>query len=198
MELSWDQRYDSEAYVYGTEPNDWFVEKLKIIKPGKLLLPAEGEGRNAVWAASQEWEVTAFDQSTVGKNKAIRLAASKNVVIDYMIQDIRSYRGKENLFDAVGLIFVQLPPEYRIKFHAELIKSLKPGGCMIVEAFSKAQLHNNSGGPKNEELLYDPDELRSDFDSLKILEFHSVKVHLQEGKLHHGIADVIRLFARKK
>lgn len=183
--------------MYGTEPNDWFVEKLKIIKPGKLLLPAEGEGRNAVWAASQGWEVTAIDQSPMGKEKAMRLAVTKNVKIDYLVKDIRTYRGKENAFDVVGLIYLHMPPEYRLKVHTELINSLKPGGCVILEAFSKAQLPNASGGPKNVELLYDPDVLKSDFESLKILEFYNVKVNLHEGTLHRGIADVIRLFARK-
>lgn len=197
MVQMWDQRYASEAYIYGTEPNDWFAEKLNIMKPGKLLLPGEGEGRNAVWAASAGWDVTAFDQSPEAMKKATQLATEKEVKINYLVKDIRCFRAEENTFDAIGLIYVHMPSEYRAKVHEELIKMIKPGGCMIFEAFSKAQLANNSGGPKDINLLYDPSEVREDFKSLKILEFQDIRIHLEEGQLHHGIAEVIRLFARK-
>lgn len=197
MENLWDQRYASDNYIYGTEPNDWFVEKLRIMKVGKLLLPAEGEGRNAVWAAEQGWNVTAYDQSPEGRNKALRLAAEREVSINYLVKDLRCFRGEENTYDAIGLIYVHMPAEFRAKVHAELIRLLKPGGCLILEAFSKAQMGNNSGGPQNLDMLYNAAELRSDFAGLKILEFHDVRIHLEEGPLHKGLADVIRIFARK-
>lgn len=198
MPNSWDQRYSSDQYVYGTKPNEWFAEKLHIIKPGKLLMPAEGEGRNAVWAAEQGWQVTAFDQSPEGKTKALNLATERDVEIEYQVKDLRCFRDDSEKYDAIGLIYVHMPPEYRSKVHEELIKMLKPGGSLILEAFSKAQLSNNSGGPKMEELLYDPEELKNDFKEMKILEFYNVRLHLEEGQLHQGIADVIRIFARKK
>lgn len=197
MENLWDQRYAAEAYIYGTEPNDWFVEKLKIMKPGKLLLPGEGEGRNAVWAAEQGWNVTAFDQSFEGKAKALKLAAEKGVTIDYLVKDLRCFRGEDEQYDAIGLIYVHMPPEYRQQVHREFIKMLKPGGCIIFQAFSEAQLPNKSGGPKDLEMLYNEEKLQSDFESLRILEFHNVRLHIEEGTHHHGVAEVLRLFARK-
>lgn len=197
MENLWDQRYASDSYIYGTEPNDWFVEKLKIMKKGRLLLPAEGEGRNAVWAAGEGWDVTAFDQSPEAKTKALRLADEKSVNIEYLVKDLRCFRGEENSYDVIALIYVHMPSDFRTKVHNELMKLLKPGGCLIFEAFSKAQLPNSSGGPKNIDLLYDADELKSDFSTLKLLEFHNVRVHLEEGEFHKGIANVIRIFARK-
>ena len=49
MENFWDIRFKEEDYAYGTLPNAFFKETLNTYKPkGKLLLPAEGEGRNAV------------------------------------------------------------------------------------------------------------------------------------------------------
>jgi SAM-dependent methyltransferase len=197
MENLWDQRYASDNYIYGTDPNDWFVEKLRIMKAGKLLMPAEGEGRNAVWAAEQGWIVTAYDQSPEGRTKALKLAAGRQVEINYLVKDLRCFRGEENTYDAIGLIYVQMPAEFRAKVHTELVRFLKPGGCLILEAFSKAQMGNNSGGPQNLDMLYSAAELRSDFSALKILEFHDVRIHLEEGPLHKGLADVIRIFARK-
>jgi SAM-dependent methyltransferase len=197
MVNSWDQRYASETYIYGIEPNDWFAEKLNIMKTGRLLLPGEGEGRNAVWAASIGWDVTAVDQSPEGQRKALQLATDKDVTINYQVKDIRCFRNHENSFDAIGLIYLHMPAEYRRKVHHELINMLKPGGCLILEAFSKEQFELNSGGPKDLNLLYDPDEIKEDFKSLRVLEFHNIRIHLEEGELHQGIADVIRLFARK-
>jgi hypothetical protein len=39
--------------MYGTTPNEFFKQQLDLLEPGNILLPADGEGRNAVYAASQ-------------------------------------------------------------------------------------------------------------------------------------------------
>ena len=66
----WDTRYASEGYAYGIAPNEFFKNSVATYKPsGKMLLPAEGEGRNAVYAAKEGLEVTAFDISVEGRKK---------------------------------------------------------------------------------------------------------------------------------
>lgn len=70
----WNKRYAAAEYVYGIAPNDFFKEHLDQLKPGSILLPAEGEGRNAVYAALQGWKVTAFDISKNGGEKALQLS----------------------------------------------------------------------------------------------------------------------------
>ncbi len=197
MTQQWEQRYSAEEYIYGVLPNEWFEEKLKIMKPGRILLPGEGEGRNAVWAAEQGWEVTAFDQSYEARSKALKLAQENNVEIDYLIKDIRCYRDESEKFDVIAMIYLHMPSEYRANVHKEIISLLKPGGCFILEAFSKAQISKKSGGPKDLDMLYSAEELKSDFSDLKIMEFYEVKVHLEEGEFHKGHAEVIRIFARK-
>ena len=77
----WDERYSTDEFIYGKEPNEFFRENLLKIRPGKLFLPGEGEGRNAVFAAKNGWTVDATDQSEIGKLKALKLASesgSKN------------------------------------------------------------------------------------------------------------------------
>ena len=81
----WDERYRSEQYVYGETPNKYLAGKLAGLKPGKILFPADGEGRNGVYAATLGWEVFAFDQSAEGKRKAEQLAAKKGVHINYAV-----------------------------------------------------------------------------------------------------------------
>tara|TARA_X000000950_G_scaffold260222_1_gene329392 strand:+ start:219 stop:527 length:309 start_codon:yes stop_codon:yes gene_type:complete len=85
MKEFWDARYAQETYVYGKEPNNYFKKTLNLLKPGKILLPAEGEGRNAVHAASLGWEVFAYDFSEFAYKKAMKLAREKEVSINYQI-----------------------------------------------------------------------------------------------------------------
>jgi len=75
MENLWDSRFKAKEYVYGTLPNVFFKTTIdKYNLKGKILLPAEGEGRNAVYAAQKGMDVYAFDTSIEGKNKAMKLA----------------------------------------------------------------------------------------------------------------------------
>ncbi len=87
MKSFWDERYAAPEYVYGETPNAFFKAQLEKLSPGRLLLPCEGEGRNAVFAAQMGWEVAAFDQSEMGRDKALRLAERKAVQINYQICD---------------------------------------------------------------------------------------------------------------
>lgn len=197
MKEHWDERYSAETYIYGTHPNAWFAAKLDELKPGKLLLPAEGEGRNAVYAAMKGWKVTAFDQSVEGKKKAIKLAVEKGVDIKYNIHDLNEFEGIYEQFDAIALIFVHMPDKMRQTVHQNLLKSLKPGGHLILEAFTTSQLKNKTGGPRSEHLLYECEQIKQDFLSLELIERSELTVQLDEGPLHQGEANIIRLFARK-
>ena len=44
----WDDRYSQPEYVYGVKPNEFFAEQIQKLTPGEIILPCEGEGRNAV------------------------------------------------------------------------------------------------------------------------------------------------------
>lgn len=49
----WDERYQGEDFVYGTEPNDFLRSQIDHLPPGRILCPAEGEGRKAVFLAER-------------------------------------------------------------------------------------------------------------------------------------------------
>ena len=97
MKEFWNERYSEDEYVYGENPNEYFKESLSKLKVGKILLPCDGEGRNAVYAATQKWEVTAFDQSEEAKEKALLLGNKKNVKFDFRIADAGDYEYGEKL-----------------------------------------------------------------------------------------------------
>lgn len=196
MQQFWDQRYAENDMVYGLQPNYFLKLFLDLHKPGSILLPAEGEGRNAVYAAKNGWDVTAFDYSKVARAKALEWAAREHVTIHYQLSDVGDYSAASQ-FDAIGLIYVHLPVELRIKFHHSIIQSLKPGGFLVLEAFAKDQLKFESGGPRDPAMLYDAATLCNDFGSLHILSCEQKEITLKEGEFHQGKAAVLRMIAQK-
>lgn len=193
MNSFWNERYAVDEYVYGTEPNEFYKEELEKLTPGKILFPAEGEGRNAVFAATQGWQVTAFDSSTEGKKKAEKLAKMNGVTIQYVISDYDNMQFEPESFDCLVLIYAHMHPLKRNEYHKKLISFLKPGGKLILEGFSKKQINNHTGGPRDISMLFSPEELKKDFDNLARLSVEETAIILKEGQFHDGKADVIRV-----
>ncbi len=197
MKNIWNERYSENEYVYGEEPNLFFAEQLNKLKPGKIILPCEGEGRNAVHAASQGWTVNAFDSSEAGKIKALQLADKKGVHIIYDVDDAVTISYPESVVDTIALIYAHFPPPIRKQIHQKAIKWLKPGGKIIIEAFNPDQLQNNSGGPKELPMLYTEGIIKGDFKGLKTELIQTLPVILKEGKYHEGKAGIIRFVGIK-
>lgn len=203
MKEFWNERYGAEEYAYGKQPNVYFKEKISPLKPGRILLPAEGEGRNAVYAAKLGWDVYAYDISEEGKNKAKRLAEENSVNVNYLVGTLDELDLNAHSFDCIALIYAHLPRKMRKDQHKKLQELLKPGGILIVEVFSEEHLKFNSknplvGGPKDAEFLFQTDDLVEDFDLCEMLYLDQEVVSLKEGKFHIGEGSVIRCLARKK
>ena len=203
MKEFWDSRYADEEWAYGKEPNVYFKEQLKKIRAGRLLLPADGEGRNSVHAAREGWEVTAFDLSISGRDKALSLAAEHNVEIDYLVGNLADMDFPEGSFDAMALVFAHFPPHLKLDFHHKLTGYLKPGGTVILEAFSVEHLKYSTanpaaGGPKNPDMLFKKSEINQLFPEFEILELTEEDANLEEGLYHRGLSSVVRFVGRKK
>ncbi|EPR68251.1 class I SAM-dependent methyltransferase [Cyclobacterium qasimii] len=198
----WNERYGEEAYAYGEAPNLFFEEKIKELKVGKILLPAEGEGRNAVFAAKMGWSVYAFDQSEEGKKKAIKLAEKNKVAIDYQVNDLESVKYQEGQFDVIALIYAHFPANLKSQYHKVLDGYLKKGGIIIFEAFSKKNLQYRAqnekiGGPKDLDSLFSIEEIKADFNNYTIIQLEEKEVVLGEGLYHNGKGSVIRFVGMK-
>ena len=199
----WDERYSGEEFAYGEEPNNYLKEQLDKLKLGTILFPAEGEGRNAVYAAKLGWNVFAFDISEEGKKKALQLAESNNVKIDYQIGELENLMYRADQFDAIGLIYAHFPAALKSHYHTILDKYLRKGGVVIFEAFSKKHLDyvqkdEKVGGPKDIESLFSIKEIQSDFPDYDFEELTEMEIELNEGLFHNGKGSVIRFVARKK
>lgn len=198
----WNNRYGDEAYAYGHSPNLFFKEQLMQLTAGKILLPAEGEGRNAVFAAQQAWEVAAFDWSESGQKKALDWAASNEVNIQYEVAQAEEVVYEPASFDALGLIFANFAAENRKAIHQKLLTYLKPGGYVIFESYSKEQLEYqrkyDSGGPKVGKMLFSEAEIKEEFAGLTFKLLETKEVELQEGAYHSGPASVLHFLGQKR
>ncbi len=197
MKDYWNQRYKENSFIYGEEPNLFFAEQVKKLSPGKIILPCEGEGRNAVYAANLNWEVQAFDMSFAAKMKSLQLATKKDAQFEYIIGDASEIEFEEGSADAIAFIYAHFPDKIRKTIHRRAINWLKPGGKIIIEAFHTTQINNNSGGPKELSMLYCKENLLSDFEDLETELIESLQIELNEGSSHKGIADVIRYIGIK-
>jgi SAM-dependent methyltransferase len=193
----WDERFSGEEYVYGIQPNVFLEEQLPLLEPGSILFACEGEGRNAVFAASLGWNVSAFDGSTEGQKKARKLATEKDVMIDYRIGDATEIEYPVESFDCIVFIYAHFPADIRTKIHQRALGWLKLGGTVIMEAFNPEQLPRTSGGPKDITMLYTPEMLMQDYEDVEDISISLESVTLDEGPLHQGKAEVIRMIAKK-
>ena len=203
MAEMWDNRYSNSDYAYGINPNEFFKETLNEYQlNGKILLPAEGEGRNAVFAAKKGLDVTAFDISIEGKKKALKLADKENVKIKYEIGNLFDLNVINEKYDIAALIFAHFPPDILSSYHRQIADLITNEGIMILEGFSKNHLPMRNanpkvGGPNKIEMLFSIESIKNDFPNFEIMKLEEVEVELNEGVFHNGLSKVIRFIGKK-
>lgn len=204
MKEMWDSRYSSEDYAYGISPNNFFkyaIDKFELT--GKILLPAEGEGRNAVYAAKNGLSVTAFDISKEGKRKALKLAEKENVEINYEVGNFFELDIINEQYDCAALIYAHFPPPILSSYYKKIAELVKPAGYIILEGFSTGHLELRKqnpkvGGPDKLEMLFSEDAIKSYFSDFEIIHLEEVEIELNEGEFHNGIGKVIRFVGKKQ
>ena len=177
--------------------NLFLAEALADCVPGSLLLPCDGEGRNAVGAAAAGWSVVSFDSSEVGVEKARTWASEAKVEVDARVGDAFDF-DPGCTFDVVALIFAHMPPDVRREFHLRAWSWVKPGGLLVVEGFHLDQLGRPSGGPRVIEMLYDAHTVPGVLPATATVELSERKpLVLDEGPCHQGAAVTQRWIIRK-
>jgi SAM-dependent methyltransferase len=195
----WNRRFGAEDYIFGTAPNA-FLAAHKPLLPvsGRALCVADGEGRNSVWLAEQGLEVTAFDFSPVGVEKARRLAAERGVRVRHEVASVYDFPWPEAAFDVVAAIFVQFAdPAMRAFMFERMARALASGGVLLLEGYTPRQLEYGTGGPSRAENFYTAPMLRDAFAALRILELREYDADVTEGTRHSGRSALIDLVARK-
>lgn len=196
----WNQRYNEDGFAYGTEPNEFLKsEYSQIPKGGKILCLAEGEGRNAVFLAKHGYKVTAVDQSSVGLEKAKKLALENGVEIETVVADLADYELGSQVWDGIVSIAAHVPPALRKKVHAQVVDALKEDGILLLEAYTQQHLEMDGiGGPPKKELFMSLDELRIELQGLEFIVASEIQRHVSEGKYHQGNSALVEVIARKK
>ena len=193
----WNERYGSNEFVYGTEPNSFLVENAKLLT-GPVLSLAEGEGRNAVFLASLGLDVLGVDGSEVGLAKAHKLAESRGVSIRTEVADLATYAPPANSYGSVVSISAHLPSNVRRRLYLLVEQSLKPGGIILLEAYSKSQLSRNTGGPKDPDMLMTGADIEKEFPNCEVVLCQEIEREVVEGEFHTGLASVVQFIGRRK
>ncbi|MBY6064275.1 class I SAM-dependent methyltransferase [Pseudidiomarina sediminum] len=201
MNNPWDERYNTEDYIYGTAPNDFLHEHaaalLNSYEHPHVLCVADGEGRNSVYLAELGATVCAMDISQVGLDKAQHLAQQRGVKLQTQCIDLSDALLPEQHYDGVVAIFCHLPSAARAHLYEQIAASLKPGGFFLLEGYSHGQLHYNTGGPDNADLLLNCAELTRAFKGFEIQINHAIEREIHEGDRHSGLGAVCQFIAKK-
>jgi cyclopropane fatty-acyl-phospholipid synthase-like methyltransferase len=196
--IQWNKRYAGDAYLFGEAPNAFLASQTVLLRPGmKVLAVADGEGRNGVWLAKQRLDVTAVDFSPVALGKSQKLAAREGVAVKTECADVLTWNWGLARFDLVVVIFIQFGPGERAIFFDRLRAALKPGGLVMLQAYTPKQLEYRTGGPPQLDHLYTEAMLRELFAGYTILQLREHEDVLREGKRHVGRSALIDLIARK-
>jgi hypothetical protein len=197
----WNTRFQNENYVYGTEPNVFLEDTQKKLNlSGNALAIAEGEGRNAVFLAEQGMNVTAWDYAQSGLAKTTKLAETRGVSVNTELVDLNEASWKKDEWDEIVCVFSHLPKKLRLQTLQGVKEAVKPGGYFITEVYSIHQIPYKSGGPKDLELLYSPEEFLQTFSDSdwRIVHFFMGEVERNEGTLHNGLSHVIQFVGQKR
>ena len=196
---TWDARFSTEDYIFGTAPNVWLAQHRDLLPAGgRVLAVADGEGRNSVWLAQQGMQVDAFDISPIGVSKATKLAQNANVQVNYQVCGADQFDWKPEAYDAVVAIFIQFAdPDTRARLFAHMKSALKPNGLILLQGYTPKQLDYRTGGPPSLDHLYTEELLRDAFNDMTIVELQAYESVLAEGTQHSGRSALIGMVARK-
>ncbi|MFS0777007.1 class I SAM-dependent methyltransferase [Neobacillus sp. 3P2-tot-E-2] len=194
----WNIRFQDDDYVYGKEPNVFLADiRKKLQLSGDTLAIAEGEGRNAVFLAEQGMKVTAWDYAESGLAKTKKLADSRAVTVSTELVDLNDINWEKDKWDQLVCIFGHFTTDLRKKTLQGVKETIKPGGYYVSEVYSIYQLPYVSGGPKDLDFLYNPEEFLQVFSDWRIIHFFMGEVTRHEGKLHNGLSHVIQFVGQK-
>lgn len=166
-----EQRQPREAWneVFTQRPgrefphNKFLAEMIRGRKPGRALDIGMGEGRNALFLATQGWEVTGFDISDVGVQLAREAAQKKGLKLETLVDDVDRFDYGRQRWDLVVGMYMHA---MITRNAAKIIDSLKPGGIIVVEGFHRDL---NRQGLEGGYIGYRSNELLRAFDRLRVL-----------------------------
>ncbi|MDE3203201.1 MAG: class I SAM-dependent methyltransferase [Acidobacteriota bacterium] len=171
----WDDRYRGETLVWKADPNQFLVGEVADLSPGRALDVACGEGRNAVWLATQGWDATGVDFSAVALAKGARLASDRGVEVTWVEADLQDWSPPAGAFDLVAVFYLQVPAAERRRIYRRMADAVAPGGTMLVVGHHTRNLTEGYGGPQNPQMLFSAEDVAADLGSLSVVKAELVQ-----------------------
>lgn len=194
----WNEKYQNSEYLYSSEPNVFLSKIVSSLSVGKALVPGDGDGRNGLSLARKGFSVDAFDFSEVAVQKANTSASQHNLKYRSEVLAAENFQACKETYDFVAIIFLHLPKDVMKTLLQKCTESLKADGTLLIQVFSQEQIALNSGGPKDINLLYKPDDFRWLEEHFKSLSIEQADCELSEGPLHTGKASVVNVIAKNR
>ena len=164
---AWDERYAATEMVWSLGPNALVARECADLTPGHAVDLACGEGRNALWLASQGWRVDAVDFSQVALDKGRTLGASDVAgsagAISWQRADATTWTGSG--LDLAVLAYLQLAAPGRGEAVRAAYAALRPGGTFLLVAHDSTNLTEGTGGPSDASVLYTAEDVLADLTS---------------------------------
>ncbi len=178
----WDERYRGATLLWTERPNQFLVEQVSGLAPGRALDLATGEGRNAVWLAQQGWHVTAVDFSRVALERGAAIAQRSRVDVEWVQADVSHYRPPEAAFDLVVILYLHLPGDARRAVLEQAAAALRPGGRLLIVGHDLENLTAGHGGPQEPSVLYTPEGIAAELPGLTMARAQTMKRPVQTGE----------------
>ena len=159
----WNERYQTSAAVWSGKPNEALIEYAPAATVGPLGRPRAldvgcGEGADAIWLASQGWQVVAVDWAGVALDRARAAALDAGVDVGFVESDVTDPDLLEDLtadglFDLVTVAYLHPEPEDRAPVYSALPGLVAPGGHLLVIAHDPEHSQLGLPGPHPHRLL---------------------------------------------
>lgn len=148
------------------EPAQLLVAYLSFLPKRRALDVAMGKGRNALYLASNGFEVVGLEKDRGNLDTCLAEAKKLGVHVDARcvdLENLNSYQIERSFYDVVICFY------YLQRTLIPVMKeALKPGGFILYETFLIDQ-HLKTGHPKHREYCFEYNELLKSFIDLRII-----------------------------
>ncbi len=141
----WNARYSGEGFLFGKEPCLALKSHLDILKKGRAIDIAMGEGRNSVFLAGQGFQAEGLDCSSKAIEKVARLAAEKKTTVEAKTQNLDFFLMPLMKYDSILMTYYKPLP----RFFSEIRRGLVMGGTFLLEAYLVDHIKHQSAPNPN-------------------------------------------------
>jgi len=201
----WEAKHRLAEGEPAAEPAGILREILALLPAGAVLDLACGTGRNALFLAESGRRVTAVDWSAAGLEILAARALEKGIAVRRIerLEEAARRTGAGLALMQADLEKINLPKKaydailciryLQRSLFPQICEALRPGGLLLYETYTVAQL-DFEGGPKDAAHLLKSGELRNAFPELRVLFYRELRagqgiaslVATKPGNAHRG------------